>query len=164
MIPGFSFLFLPHISPRSVLLQSTLSHTPHTHDLTSLPLLSPFGVAWALPLSSSTAPQRRSSVWRRPATVADYGGSWRQFGVCGNKNKGQQRTGIGGWSTTMIINIEMPSISSRDDDFAKDRAGSKGRGGASSGSRPERDDDRAWDGEEPDCWRRMDEDEVSSRW
>lgn len=59
--------------------------------------------------------------------------------------------------------VEMLSISSGDEDSAKDRAGSRPRGGASGGSRTGRDDDRAWDGEEPDCWKRVDEDELARR-
>lgn len=58
--------------------------------------------------------------------------------------------------------VEMLSISSGDDEpTGRDQhraAGSRGRAGrASSGGR---DDDDAWDGGEPDCWKRVDETEV----
>lgn len=55
--------------------------------------------------------------------------------------------------------LEMLSISSGDEDNVKDRgAGAKNR--AAGGGRGGRDDDKAWDGEEPDCWKRVDEAEV----
>ncbi|KAI6703364.1 hypothetical protein NL676_012500 [Syzygium grande] len=127
-------------------------------------LLSRFGVASAFPLSSSTAPSRGASPrqhWPRGrATVACSD----RLGAAATRT-GAAATGIGGWSTKMTIQTSMmPSISSGDEDSAKDRAGSRARGGASGGSRPGRDDNRARAGEEPDCWRRVDEDEVSSRW
>lgn len=52
--------------------------------------------------------------------------------------------------------VEMLSISSGDEDSSKDRGlGSKKRPPKGS-----RDDDKEWDGEEPDCWKRVDESEV----
>ncbi|PIM99826.1 hypothetical protein CDL12_27674 [Handroanthus impetiginosus] len=49
--------------------------------------------------------------------------------------------------------VELLSISSGDED---DRGGVVGRNRAGSG----REDDKAWDGEEPNCWKRVDEAEV----
>ncbi|KAM7511220.1 hypothetical protein LguiB_010095 [Lonicera macranthoides] len=58
--------------------------------------------------------------------------------------------------------LEMLSISSGDEDNVKDRgAGAKNR--AAGGGRGGRDDDKAWDGEEPDCWKRVDETELGRR-
>ncbi|XP_059631609.1 exocyst complex component SEC5A-like isoform X2 [Cornus florida] len=55
--------------------------------------------------------------------------------------------------------VEMLSISSGDEDSARDRAlGSRNRA-----PRGGRDDDRSWDGGEPDCWKRVDESELSRR-
>ncbi|KAL6965947.1 Exocyst complex component S5A [Sarracenia purpurea var. burkii] len=58
--------------------------------------------------------------------------------------------------------VELLSISSGDEDSSKDRrmapknrAGSGGRGG--------RDDDKGWDGGEPDEWKRVDEAELARR-
>ncbi|KAL3513878.1 hypothetical protein ACH5RR_026595 [Cinchona calisaya] len=63
--------------------------------------------------------------------------------------------------------VEMLSISSGDEDSsAKDRARFAGRGRAGSGGgggRGGRDDDRGWDGGEPDCWKRVDESELGRR-
>ena len=50
--------------------------------------------------------------------------------------------------------VEMLSISSGDEDEAKDGVRSR------VGSRGGRDDDKGWDGGEPDCWKRVDESEV----
>ncbi|XP_038699428.1 exocyst complex component SEC5A-like isoform X2 [Tripterygium wilfordii] len=58
--------------------------------------------------------------------------------------------------------VEMLSISSGDEDIGEERgavAAAKGRGG----SRGAREDDRGWDGEEPDCWKRVDEAELARR-
>lgn len=57
--------------------------------------------------------------------------------------------------------VEMLSISSGDEDSTKDHrtsaaGGPGGRASRSSG----RDDDPGWDGEEPHCWKHVDEDEV----
>lgn len=59
--------------------------------------------------------------------------------------------------------VEMLSISSGDEDSSsKDRAGVGGRGkaGTGAGGRGARDDDKGWDGDEPDCWKHVDESEV----
>lgn len=61
--------------------------------------------------------------------------------------------------------VELLSISSGDEDSSKDRSFSSknrvGRGGAAVG----RDDigNRGWDGDEPDCWKRVDEAELGRR-
>lgn len=56
--------------------------------------------------------------------------------------------------------VEMLSISSGDEDNARDPvAASKTRGAAATG-RPAREDDRTWDGEEPSRWKHVDEAEV----
>lgn len=63
--------------------------------------------------------------------------------------------------------VEMLSISSGDEDSAKDRnVGSRKRGGASGaagGRAGAQDDDRAWDGGEPACWKHVDEAELARR-
>ncbi|OMO55257.1 hypothetical protein CCACVL1_27330 [Corchorus capsularis] len=56
--------------------------------------------------------------------------------------------------------VEMLSISSGDEDTGKDPKG--GLGGRSRG-RGSKDDDGPWDGEEPDCWKRVDEAELARR-
>ncbi|XP_022773383.1 exocyst complex component SEC5A-like isoform X2 [Durio zibethinus] len=56
--------------------------------------------------------------------------------------------------------VEMLSISSGDEDIGKDPKG--GAGGRSRG-RGSKDDDGAWDGEEPDIWKRVDEAELARR-
>lgn len=57
--------------------------------------------------------------------------------------------------------VEMLSISSGDEDIAKDPVtSSKNRG---SGRAPARDDDRTWDGEEPSRWKHVDEAELARR-
>ena len=57
--------------------------------------------------------------------------------------------------------VEMLSISSGDEDSANYRRTSavRGRGGKAARSSG-RDDDPGWDGEEPHCWKHVDEDEV----
>lgn len=53
--------------------------------------------------------------------------------------------------------VEMLSISSGDEEVSRDRrftANNRVRGG--------RQDDDEWDGEEPNCWKRVDESEVGS--
>ncbi|XP_052200821.1 exocyst complex component SEC5A-like isoform X2 [Diospyros lotus] len=58
--------------------------------------------------------------------------------------------------------VEMLSISSGDEESSKDRGyGSRNRPGA--GARAGKDDDRGWDGGEPDCWKRVDEAELARR-
>ena len=55
--------------------------------------------------------------------------------------------------------VEMLSISSGDEDIAKDqKVGSKGRGAAA--GRGAKDDDRTWDGDEPARWKHVNEAEV----
>ncbi|KAJ9146134.1 hypothetical protein P3X46_028440 [Hevea brasiliensis] len=56
--------------------------------------------------------------------------------------------------------VEMLSISSGDEEVSKDRGGAKGR---ASGGGGRGEDDRAWNGEEPDCWKRVDEAELARR-
>lgn len=59
--------------------------------------------------------------------------------------------------------VEILSISSGDEDpSSKDMArfGVRGRAGSGGGGREGRDEDRGWDGGEPDCWKRVDESEV----
>ncbi|XP_061971233.1 exocyst complex component SEC5B-like isoform X2 [Populus nigra] len=61
--------------------------------------------------------------------------------------------------------VEMLSISSGDEEVSKDRGGeggaaARGRAGRGSGGREE---ESGWDGEEPDCWKRVDEAELSRR-
>ncbi|XP_011044208.1 PREDICTED: exocyst complex component SEC5A-like isoform X2 [Populus euphratica] len=61
--------------------------------------------------------------------------------------------------------VEMLSISSGDEEVSKDRGGeggaaARGRAGHGSGGREE---ESGWDGEEPDCWKRVDEAELSRR-
>ncbi|XP_019053775.1 PREDICTED: exocyst complex component SEC5B-like isoform X2 [Nelumbo nucifera] len=61
--------------------------------------------------------------------------------------------------------VELLSISSEDEDSSKGRAfGTKNRG-AGGGGRGGRDDtgDRGWDGEEPTCWKHVDEAELARR-
>ncbi|XP_027364012.1 exocyst complex component SEC5A-like isoform X3 [Abrus precatorius] len=61
--------------------------------------------------------------------------------------------------------VEMLSISSGDEDNAKDpNASSRNRGAAAAAGRAgPRDDDRAWDGEEPSRWKHVDEAELARR-
>ncbi|XP_057423045.1 exocyst complex component SEC5A-like isoform X2 [Lotus japonicus] len=61
--------------------------------------------------------------------------------------------------------VELLSISSGDEDNARDPvAPSKSRGGAGgSGRQPSRDEDRTWDGEEPSRWKHVDEAELAHR-
>uniref|UniRef100_A0A6N2KLS4 Exocyst complex component SEC5 n=1 Tax=Salix viminalis TaxID=40686 RepID=A0A6N2KLS4_SALVM len=61
--------------------------------------------------------------------------------------------------------VEMLSISSGDEEVSKDRGGgggaaARGRGGRGSGGREE---ERGWDGEEPNCWKGVDEAELARR-
>ncbi|KAG6592194.1 Exocyst complex component SEC5A [Cucurbita argyrosperma subsp. argyrosperma] len=60
--------------------------------------------------------------------------------------------------------VEMLSISSGDEDSANYRRTSavRGRGGKAARSSG-RDDDPGWDGEEPHCWKHVDEDELARR-
>ncbi|KAF2606111.1 hypothetical protein F2Q68_00045455 [Brassica cretica] len=67
--------------------------------------------------------------------------------------------------------VELLSISSGDDDLERDRetgGGGAGKGRGSDvrerGGRAKKEDDGAWDGEEPDCWKRVNEAEsLNSR-
>ncbi|KAJ9166804.1 hypothetical protein P3X46_021502 [Hevea brasiliensis] len=59
--------------------------------------------------------------------------------------------------------VEMLSISSGDEEVSKDRGGAKGRGSGAGGRGGRGEDDRGWDGEEPDCWKRVDEAELARR-
>ncbi|KAF8024928.1 hypothetical protein BT93_F1927 [Corymbia citriodora subsp. variegata] len=98
-----------------------------------------------------------------PAARASYnGGAQRQVGS-GGKSKGGSNGNRRVVDDDDDSEVEMLSISSGDEDSTKDRAGSRARGGVSGGARPGRDDDRAWDGEEPDCWKHVDEDELTRR-
>ncbi|KAG5246046.1 Exocyst complex component Sec5 family protein [Salix suchowensis] len=61
--------------------------------------------------------------------------------------------------------VEMLSISSGDEEVSEVRGGeggitARGRAGHGSGRREE---ERGWDGEEPDCWKRVDEAELARR-
>lgn len=57
--------------------------------------------------------------------------------------------------------VEMLSISSGDEDSTKDHRTSAAGGRGGRAARPSgRDDDPGWDGEEPHCWKHVDEDEV----
>ncbi|KAJ6735952.1 EXOCYST COMPLEX COMPONENT SEC5 [Salix viminalis] len=61
--------------------------------------------------------------------------------------------------------VEMLSISSGDEEVSEVRGGeggitARGRAGRGSGRREE---ERGWDGEEPDCWKRVDEAELARR-
>lgn len=56
--------------------------------------------------------------------------------------------------------VEMLSISSGDEDSTKDHRPSASGGRAGRARSAGRDDDPAWDGEEPHCWKHVDEDEV----
>ncbi|KAF2297541.1 hypothetical protein GH714_025351 [Hevea brasiliensis] len=57
----------------------------------------------------------------------------------------------------------MLSISSGDEEVSKDRGGAKGRASGAGGRGGRGEDDRGWDGEEPDCWKRVDEAELARR-
>lgn len=67
--------------------------------------------------------------------------------------------------------VELLSISSGDDDLERDRetggGGGAGKGRGSDvrerGGRAKKEDDGAWDGEEPDCWKRVNEAELARR-
>lgn len=60
--------------------------------------------------------------------------------------------------------VEMLSISSGDEESSIDKVvggkGGRGRGAKGSKGRNESKGDKDWDGEEADCWKRVDEDEV----
>lgn len=63
--------------------------------------------------------------------------------------------------------VEMLSISSGDEDSTSREhqrgpsiGGSRGRAGSSARVGAQKDDDALWDGEEPDCWKRVEEAEV----
>ncbi|KAK2979573.1 hypothetical protein RJ640_020065 [Escallonia rubra] len=77
-----------------------------------------------------------------------------------NNNNQQQRRAAAAVEEDDDSEVEMLSISSGDEDSSKDRGfGSRNRVVRGSA----RDDDRAWDGEEPDCWKRVDETELGRR-
>ncbi|KAK3043863.1 hypothetical protein RJ639_000562 [Escallonia herrerae] len=77
-----------------------------------------------------------------------------------NKNQQQRRAAAAAVEEDDDSEVEMLSISSGDEDSSKDRGfGSRNRVVRGSA----RDDDRAWDGEEPDCWKRVDETELGRR-
>ncbi|KAJ7973928.1 Exocyst complex component SEC5 [Quillaja saponaria] len=60
--------------------------------------------------------------------------------------------------------VEMLSISSGDEDSTQDRVvGSRSRGSAAASGKGGKDDDRAWDGEEPSRWKHVDETELARR-
>ncbi|XP_023523997.1 exocyst complex component SEC5A-like [Cucurbita pepo subsp. pepo] len=60
--------------------------------------------------------------------------------------------------------VEMLSISSGDEDSTKDQRASAGGGRGGRAARSSgRDDDPGWDGEEPHCWKHVDEDELARR-
>ncbi|KAJ0959919.1 hypothetical protein J5N97_000320 [Dioscorea zingiberensis] len=61
--------------------------------------------------------------------------------------------------------VELLSISSGDEDSSKDRAvPQRGAAGAGRDRRGGKDEgDGAWDGDEPDCWKRVDETDLSRR-
>lgn len=60
--------------------------------------------------------------------------------------------------------VELLSISSGDEDSTKDRVVPQRGAAAGRDRRGERDDgDRAWNGDEPDCWKRVDETDLSRR-
>ncbi|XP_065880904.1 exocyst complex component SEC5A-like [Euphorbia lathyris] len=59
--------------------------------------------------------------------------------------------------------VEMLSISSGDEEVSKDPGGPKGRGGGGGSGRRGKEEDGAWDGVEPDCWKRVDEAELARR-
>lgn len=107
--------------------------------------------------------QQKNSASAAAPAKASYNGVQRQA-VGGNKSKSSGNGNRRVVDDDDDSEVEMLSISSGDEDSTKDRVASRGRGGVNGGSRPGRDEDRAWDGEEPDCWKRVDEDEVSSRW
>ncbi|XP_022143633.1 exocyst complex component SEC5A-like [Momordica charantia] len=59
--------------------------------------------------------------------------------------------------------VEMLSISSGDEDSTKDHRPSASGGRAGRARSAGRDDDPVWDGEEPHCWKHVDEDELARR-
>ncbi|KAK4801667.1 hypothetical protein SAY86_022154 [Trapa natans] len=58
--------------------------------------------------------------------------------------------------------VEMLSISSGDEDLSK-YSQKTGRSGGVGGARGPKNDDRNWDGDEPACWKHVDEDELAHR-
>lgn len=62
--------------------------------------------------------------------------------------------------------VEMLSISSGDEDSSSkepDRYGSRGRAGSRGRGREGKEEDKVWDGDEPDCWKHVDESELGRR-
>ncbi|XP_030544043.1 exocyst complex component SEC5A-like isoform X2 [Rhodamnia argentea] len=104
--------------------------------------------------------QHRSSAPAAPAR-AGYSSGQRQGGDGKNRSSSNGNRRV--VDDDDDSEVEMLSISSGDEDSTKDRAGSRARGGVSVGYRAGRDDDRVWDGEEPDSWKRVDEDELARR-
>lgn len=112
-----------------------------------------------------------SSNSRKP--VANYvqppSSQPRKAAPVGNSSGGRPMQGKGSSGARKVEDdddddseVEMLSISSGDEDSTKDRnVGSRKRGGASAAAGAgEQDDDRAWDGGEPDKWKFVDEAEV----
>lgn len=58
--------------------------------------------------------------------------------------------------------VEMLSISSGDEDSSKDRGFGERNRAAAGGGRGGKNDEKAWDGGEPGCWKHVDEAEVSN--
>ncbi|KAK4802791.1 hypothetical protein SAY86_000994 [Trapa natans] len=58
--------------------------------------------------------------------------------------------------------VEMLSISSGDEDSSK-YSQKTGRSGGARGARGPKEDDRTWDGDEPACWKQVDEAELAHR-
>lgn len=89
--------------------------------------------------------------------------------VMQQKKGGNRSSGIGNQQRKVVEDdddseVEMLSISSGDEDSSyKDRAGFGGKGKAGTGragGKGGRDDDKGWDGDEPSCWKHVDESEV----
>ncbi|XP_019152680.1 PREDICTED: exocyst complex component SEC5A-like isoform X2 [Ipomoea nil] len=59
--------------------------------------------------------------------------------------------------------VEMLSISSGDEDSSKDRGFGGEKNRAASGGRGGKNDEKAWDGGEPGCWKHVDETELRRR-
>lgn len=86
------------------------------------------------------------------------------------KNSGNRSSGHGHQQRKVVeadddSEVEMLSISSGDEDssYYKDRAGFGGKGKAGTGragGKGGKDDDKGWDGDEPSCWKHVDESEV----
>ncbi|KAL9679768.1 hypothetical protein QQ045_017635 [Rhodiola kirilowii] len=104
---------------------------------------------------------------------AQRSGSSSSSTVAGQKNasQAQQKGGRRGSSSARVeedddSEVEMLSISSGDEESSKDRVvgGKAGRGGArGSRGRNESKGEKDWDGEEADCWKSVDEDELARR-